>query len=64
MTHWKKCYIATCIRPAHKEGLCDAHFGRKDLDPGIPIRPPTYDPYHKYKKERAAHGTRRATPTS
>jgi hypothetical protein len=44
MTRWKKCYIENCDRPAHKEGLCGAHFGRKDLDPGIPIKPPAYDP--------------------
>jgi len=54
MSRWKKCYIEDCIRPSHKEGLCDAHFYRKDLDPGIPIRPPYFDPYHKsiWKKRR------------
>jgi hypothetical protein len=38
MSHWKKCKVETCIRPAQKKGLCGAHARRLRLQPEVPIR--------------------------
>lgn len=45
MSRWKKCEVATCVRPALKNGLCGAHWHRVrrygELRPEEPIRPRT-----------------------
>jgi len=44
MSHWHKCRVATCIRPARYRGLCDAHWSRLKkigrLNEEVPIGPP------------------------
>jgi hypothetical protein len=56
MSRWKRCSVLDCDRPSLKNGLCQAHWNRKELHPEIPIRAPYFDPYRK----KDGTGTRRA----
>jgi len=50
VSRWKKCEVATCVRPALKNGLCGAHWHRVrrygELRPEEPIRPRTCGAHH------------------